>query len=149
MIFISHRGNISGRYIERENEPNYILEAKNMGYQVEIDVWNLSGKWYLGHDEPQYSVEESFFSHEGMWCHAKNLEALDALLSLKTNCFWHQEDDYTLTSKGIIWAYPGKKLNKNSICVMPEWNKKTLDFSLCMGICSDLIKNYKEMLNGS
>ena len=28
----------------------------------------------------------------------------------KMNChyFWHQEDDYTITSKGIIWAYPGK-----------------------------------------
>ena len=62
----------------------------------------------------------------------------------KINChyFWHQEDDYTITSKGIIWTYPGKLLLKNSICVLPElFNKQILN---CLGICSDYIQNYKK-----
>ena len=25
------------------------------------------------------------------------------------NYFWHQTDDFTLTSHGYIWTYPGKK----------------------------------------
>jgi hypothetical protein len=42
------------------------------------------------------------------------------------NYFFHQEDDITLTSKGYIWAYPGKQPIKNSIAVMPELNKDDL-----------------------
>ena len=49
--------------------------------------------------------------------HFVNLE------KIKSNYFWHQNDDYTITSKGYIWAYPGKKLNKNAIYVLPEWCK--------------------------
>jgi hypothetical protein len=29
-------------------------------------------------------------------------------------------DDYTITSKGYFWTYPGKKISKNSIIVLPE-----------------------------
>jgi hypothetical protein len=58
------------------------------------------------------------------------------------NYFWHQEDDVTLTSKGYIWAYPGKQPIKNSIAVMPELKNDNL--SECIGICSDNISNYKK-----
>jgi hypothetical protein len=54
MILISHRGNISGPNPERENHPDYILEALQAGYEVEIDVWFVDGKFKLGHDGPQY-----------------------------------------------------------------------------------------------
>ena len=57
------------------------------------------------------------------------------------NYFFHQEDDITLTSKGYIWAYPGKQPIKNSIAVMPELNKD--DLTKATGICSDYIKDYK------
>lgn len=33
------------------------------------------------------------------------------------NCFWHQEDDYALTSSGYIWTYPDKLLTDKSIIV--------------------------------
>ena len=61
----------------------------------------------------------------------------------KIDChyFWHEEDDYTITSKGIFWVYPGKTLIKNSICVLPELSSYN-DFN-CLGICSDFIMNYK------
>ena len=53
MILISHRGNIMGPNPEQENHPDYIREALNIGYDVEIDVW-YTDKFMLGHDKPQY-----------------------------------------------------------------------------------------------
>jgi len=58
------------------------------------------------------------------------------------HCFWHQEDDVTLTSKGYIWTYPGKDLTENSIVVMPEkYLEKWWEYSFkkCRAICSDYI----------
>jgi hypothetical protein len=56
--------------------------------------------------------------------HAKNVQALAELLTLSKTlgfkCFFHDTDDYTITSDGYIWAYPGKELVTGSICVMPE-----------------------------
>ena len=39
MIHISHRGNINGKIIERENSPDYIEEAVTAGYFCEVDVF--------------------------------------------------------------------------------------------------------------
>ena len=141
MILISHRGNIDGK-TDRENEPSYILEAVEKGYSVEFDVWYIENEWYLGHDEPTYKIEESFLENIKFWCHAKNMKALEKMSNNnKIHSFWHQEDDYTLTSKNYIWTYPGKLLSKNSICVLPEMFNS--DITNCLGICSDVIKNYK------
>ena len=93
MIFISHRGNTNGSNPEKENQPNYIAEAWEIGYEVEIDVWRIGEKWFLGHDNPQYKVDLKFLQNERLLCHAKNLEALDHMLMLgDIHCFWHQED---------------------------------------------------------
>jgi len=51
------------------------------------------------------------------------------------HCFWHQEDDVTLTSKGYLWTYSGKELTENSIAVLPE---KKPDVEVA-GICSDYV----------
>ena len=85
--------------------------------------------------------------NEKLWCHAKNIEALNLMLKKDIHCFWHQKDDLTLTSCGFMWTYPGKKLSDTSIAVLPENNN---DNSLTMlpknisGICSDYIINYVE-----
>ena len=148
MIFIAHRGNVKGIDPTRENSPSYIFEAQSLGYDVEIDVWRSDNKWYLGHDDPQYLIEEAFLLQEGLWCHAKNMEALEALHKLGANFFWHQNDCYTLTSRGYIWAYPGKALCSNSICVMPErFSNETHNFDNCVGICSDNVEHFRELLN--
>ena len=76
MILISHRGNIDGKLSEYENNPNYILAAIDLGYDVEIDVWFIDGKFMLGHDEPTHEVDYKFLMNEKLWCHAKNLDAL-------------------------------------------------------------------------
>tara|TARA_R110001606_G_C15271070_1_gene639483 strand:+ start:383 stop:805 length:423 start_codon:yes stop_codon:yes gene_type:complete len=140
MILISHRGNIDGKNIELENKPTYINDALKKGYDVEIDVWYKNG-FYLGHDNPQYSVKPSFLLQDKIWCHAKNIEAIIEMKKYPIHCFWHQEDDITLTSKGYVWVYPGKQPIENSIAVMPELYNDNI--SKCIGICSDNIKKYK------
>ena len=43
-----------------ENKHEYILDTLHKGYDVEIDVWLIDGNFYLGHDKPQYQVQEVF-----------------------------------------------------------------------------------------
>lgn len=152
MRFIAHRGNVTGRNVPFENSPDYIRHALDLGFDVEVDVWCEGSKFYLGHDEPQHEIRMEFLHGHRMWCHAKNIEALAYMRSDdRIHCFWHQNDDVTLTSQGYIWTYPGKQLTEKSVCVMPEWTATThkdhpySDISLlhCSGICSDLITYYR------
>tara|TARA_Y100000034_G_scaffold130569_1_gene189330 strand:- start:1673 stop:2110 length:438 start_codon:yes stop_codon:yes gene_type:complete len=143
MILISHRGNLKGKLPEYENDPGYIDEALNKGYEVEIDVWYKDKNWYLGHDGPQYEINLKYLKNDKFWCHAKNIEALNKMLKHDIHCFWHQEDDVTLTSKGFMWTYPGKPLTDKSICVLPEKNNQIPKKAL--GICSDYVVNYKKL----
>jgi hypothetical protein len=39
MYLIAHRGNINGPNKEHENSPGYILNAIELGYDVEVDIW--------------------------------------------------------------------------------------------------------------
>ena len=147
MILISHRGNITGKQPDKENHPDYIWEAILSGYDVEVDVRFINGKFKLGHDEPTYDFPFDLFKnvYNNLWFHCKNLEAVIAFNTFpdvnRINYFWHQQDDITLTSKGYIWAYPGKQPIKGSIAVLPEIHKD--DLTHAIGICSDYIKNYK------
>lgn len=142
MFLISHRGNLNGKQKENENNPLYITEALNKGFNVEIDVWNIDGQWLLGHDFPQFRINLSFLHDSRLWCHAKNLQAMSNLVENKIHCFWHESDKTTLTTKNFLWTYPGEQLFHNSICVMPE----TFDFKNNIeisGICSDFIESYR------
>lgn len=147
MKFISHRGNINKIVKSEENRPDKILYCISIGYDVEIDVWNIDGNYYLGHDEPQYKVDSSFFLNKNLWCHAKNKEALLDLSIKKINCFWHQNDDYTLTYNGFIWVFPNIPLVKNCIAVMPEKTNYLIEnLNECYGICSDVIEKYRKII---
>jgi len=143
MILISHRGNVNGRIIEAENKPDYIEDTIRLGYDVEIDMWWIDGRIYLGHDEPQYEVSDEWLGDRmhKLWVHCKNVDLLNWIRSTKLHYFWHETDTLTLTSKNYIWAYPGKQPIKNSIAVMPEMYNDNV--SLCLGICSDYIQTYK------
>ncbi len=104
----------------------------------------VEGVLYLGHDEPQYGVTQHWLNerYEHLWVHCKNVEAMEWFNAIGGfNYFWHEEDMVTLTSMGVIWAYPGKQPIKGSIAVMPEIHNDNLD--ACVGICSDYINDYK------
>ena len=144
MILISHRGNINGKIPEKENSQEYINQALEKGYNVEIDVWYIDDKWFLGHDKPQYEIELTYLFNNFLWCHAKNIQAFKAMLSRGVHCFWHQTDDVTLTSKGYMWTDPGKELTTKSICVLPEVSGQApTDARHCAGICSDYVEKWK------
>lgn len=144
MILISHRGNINGKFPELENSIDYINSAIKLGFDVEVDVWMIEGVLFLGHDEPQYGITQHWLNerYTKLWIHCKNIEAVEWFSDIGAfNWFWHETDTITLTSKGFIWAYPGKQPIKNSIAVMPELHDDTI--SMCVGVCSDFIKKYK------
>lgn len=149
MILIAHRGLVNGPNKELENKPEQITKALSDGYDCEVDVWRIYDKWFLGHDHPDYQVTYEFLNQPNLWLHAKNLDALKLLIDDEdVNCFWHQEDDFTLTSWGYIWTYPGKVLTPRSIMVMPEWKDpelKNLRFD-CFGICSDYVTKIKGLM---
>lgn len=150
MILISHRGNVEGRRVPFENRPDYIDEAINAGYDVEIDVWMIEGVLLLGHDGPQYGISQQWLNerYDKLWIHCKNVEAMEWFnLIGGFNYFWHEEDTMTLTSNGYMWVYPGKQPVKNSIAVMPEIYNDNI--SECKGVCSDYIKNYKDEKSSS
>jgi hypothetical protein len=144
MILISHRGNINGRVVNMENTPEYIDNAIRLNYDVEIDIWYIDGKIYLGHDEPQYEINYDWLNNRlnKLWIHCKNVESLCWIKNTNLHYFWHESDTVTLTSKNYIWAFPGKQPINNSISVMPEINND--DISKCIGICSDYVSKYNK-----
>jgi hypothetical protein len=149
MKLIAHRGLVNGPNKHIENQPATINSALSNGFDCEIDLWVFDRRLYLGHDGPQYNITVEFLKQSGLWIHCKNLDALEYCGEDSTlNYFWHEEDTYTLTSQGFIWAYPDKILNKQSIMVLPEWkdpNFKNIGRP-CFGICSDYVEKIKRII---
>jgi len=120
MKIISHRGNLDGRKPDCENNPIYIQQALDLGFDVEVDVWYVDGEFFLGHDAPTYRVDPRWFSGKALWCHAKNQKALEEMIvSEDITCFWHESDKMTVTSNGLMWMYPG--------------NHSRLGITVCLG----------------
>ena len=143
MILISHRGNINGPDVEKENHPDYIQKALDLGYNVEIDVWSINKQFYLGHDKPQYEVSRDFLQDPKFWCHAKNIEAFYRMIDdNKIHCFFHDKDKVALTSKGYFWSAFEDEMTSKSICVMPP-SSRDIPKDIA-GICSDNVGYYNE-----
>jgi hypothetical protein len=143
MKYIAHRGLFNGPDKHLENRPEQILEAINLGFDCEIDLWVINSELWLGHDRPQYPVDKQFLDKFGLWIHAKNLAALRWLTDTNLCYFWHENDKFTLTSNNFIWTYPQHELTTRSIMLMPEWHNPTLEGLeniKCYGICSDFVK---------
>lgn len=149
MKYIAHRGLLDGPNSELENHPDTVNKAIAMGFDVEVDIWYVNDIWYTGHDNPTYEITKDFLYNKKLWIHCKNLEALHYLSGMNLQYFWHQNDDFVLTSNNYIWTFPGKPLTDRSIMVLPE----NIDSELnnihvnCYGICSDYIKTIKERLS--
>lgn len=134
---ISHRGNIYGPDQSIENNPEHINQIiKN--FDCEIDVWMADGNLFLGHDEPKFKIKKSFLKQKKLWCHAKNLDALQYMVENSIHCFFHDKDQYTLTSKKYIWTFPNQKITTKSVIVdlNKDWKDKPYN---CYGICSDYL----------
>lgn len=141
MIKIAHRGNTEGPS-DAENNPIHLILAISKGFDIEVDIWMNDDGIFLGHDFPQHLIDETFLEDiaEHAWFHCKNIEALGYFSHNMPDAkyFWHQEDDYTITSNGYIWTYPGKVATSKSIIVL----KDKTDLSKYEGVyavCSDYL----------
>lgn len=124
MILIAHRGNVYGPNKEQENSPSYIDAAISLGFDIEVDVWVKEDSIFLGHDEPEYQIDEDWLisRKKHLWVHCKNATALGFCLGIGVHCFSHNTDPYTITSQRWVWAYPGEKpVPAPCVCVMPEY----------------------------
>ena len=136
MTYISHRGNLNGPEINLENNPSQIKTALSRGFDCEIDVWFINNHFLLGHDGPSHAVKEAFLENKKLWCHAKNLAALEKMSANKLiHCFWHDQDRYTLTSRGYIWTATSQPIEKKSVIVRLE--PPAPIGSKSYGICTD------------
>lgn len=139
---IAHRGNFNGANKDLENSIPYLQEALRNGYDIEVDLWFINNNFYFGHDDPRYKASSSFIENivDHAWFHCKNLEAIEKVSSLSNaRYFWHQEDDFALTSNGLIWTYPGKEFGSKSIVVDLTDSEKE-QYSSCYGICGDYLE---------
>lgn len=137
MIRISHRGNLQKAQSERENTVAYIQEALNKDYHVEIDVFFMDNKWFLGHDGPETEVEFEFLDNPRFFLHCKNLAALNELTheGVEADFFAHDNDKWVLTRNGFIWTFPRQETCYNSIIVDLENSGNYGDIT---GVCSDI-----------
>tara|TARA_R110000824_G_scaffold316973_1_gene504207 strand:- start:49 stop:573 length:525 start_codon:yes stop_codon:yes gene_type:complete len=174
MKLIAHRGNLYGANPARENTPKYIEEAIKSGFDVEIDIraqrrvadfavataqakkseiesimadssWKY--RYILGHDQGETEVPyEWLLQHaDKLWVHCKDLASLRALYGSPLNYFWHQEDDFTLTSQNIIWTYPMKSVTDKSVIVCfteEEARNYVYDYPL-FGVCCNWVGKLK------
>ena len=101
----------------------------------EIEIKNFYKQELL---KIKYEIKKEFLKDEKLWCHAKNLSALESMLYHGVHCFWHETDKFTITSKGYIWTFPEEEVTKNSVIVHKgsSWKEKNYD---CAAVCTDFI----------
>lgn len=148
MIIIAHRALTDGPDSVKENHPSQVKAALELGFDVELDVWYLDGKFALGHDKPQHEVPKEYFQNYKMWLHCKNVQALFQLRNHPcAEVFFHDQDDVVLTKGGYLWTFPKAsiELTDKSIAVLPErvdeWELENV-----FGLCTDFPKEYKKDL---
>jgi glycerophosphoryl diester phosphodiesterase len=146
MILISHRGNLNGRIPERENSLEYIDEAIDMGFYVEIDVRTKENDLYLGHDEPQYLVTLDWLNErsEFLYIHVKDFKSLDALIMYNNlKIFFHTlEEHVIINNTKVFWSHDIKNISEKSIIPLLSLDEIKLNSHLknnVFGICSDYI----------
>jgi len=149
MILISHRGNINSINLERENTQEYIDEAINSGYHVEIDLYCHEDKLWLGHDTPDTIVQSQWLVDRAdkLFVHAKNHMALEYFL-YNTNIpvFYHTIEAHVLIGNtSLIWSHDIANATSNSIIPLLSAKdfEKRCDFEHVHGICSDFVGDFK------
>lgn len=128
---------------ELDNSPEQIEYCISKGYDAEIDLWCIGDLLSLGHDCPKYNITKDFLEKysENLWIHCKNLHALTYCSGTNLNYFWHEEDVFTLTSKGYIWTYPSEYNMKhnNSKQILLDFSESPKINQNCYGICLDYV----------
>lgn len=140
MLYISNRGNLSGRIPDNENSVDYLLAAMSAGYCVNTDVWVIRGRSVTGVKEPAQAINLNNFSKDRLLIRARNLPALLFLLENGYHCYWRESDNIILTNKSFVLSFNNSLIPK-SIVMNPEDNSIS-DLSDYVGVCSDFISGY-------
>ena len=142
--YIAHRGNLEGKNFNLENVPSYIDRALDFGFDAEIDLRMVEDALYLGHDEPQYFINETWLKERSskLWVHAKDINSAMWLAEKDwVQYFCHQSDEFTITNNGWLWCH-AQKVELTSRCIIPllslddikKYNR--VDFG---GVCTDYV----------
>tara|TARA_R110000772_G_scaffold249530_1_gene363778 strand:- start:18401 stop:18871 length:471 start_codon:yes stop_codon:yes gene_type:complete len=142
---ISNKGNTEGSYADKENTPDYVLDALKKGYNVKIDIWLDDGQLRLYTNKPDAKISEMFLCNQYMflWIQCKNIESFQYLMMYKSflNFFYNEIDNFSLTSQRYIWtkAQGSDKLGVRSVIECnsaKEYAKEIKDQSI-YGVCSN------------
>lgn len=148
MILISHRGNIDGCDESKENSPSYIDDAIKLGFDVEVDVWNLYGDLYLGHDSPQYKIELEWLINRknNLWIHTKNYKSMCSIVDTELRFFFHEKESHTIIyNTKLFWSHNLNEAGIKSIIPLLSKNDiENFDGKKVFGICSDFVKFFKK-----
>ena len=146
MLLISHRGHIDGPNTDLSNNPEQIKYLYNRNFDIEIDLRTYQNNLYLGHDKADYKTSLNFLisMKDKLWIHCKDYTTFNYLQNFKDilNFFWHNNDDYTITSKGYVWIYPNKPIIKDGIEVITDKDQTIERFkskNSLYGICTDYL----------
>jgi hypothetical protein len=129
----------------RENAPSYIDTTISAGYEVEVDINYIKGKFYLGHDTPDYEISEVWMEKrkDKIWFHCKNLDVATKFCDLQNGFkfFCHSSDTFVLTSTNHIWVHD-LTMNLNNRSIIPLLSKVDIENYRgpnVYGVCTDYI----------
>lgn len=157
MRIISHRGNLSGPDLSRENFEFALIQSLDSGFDIEFDIWYLADKFWLGHDRPErsFSIDtlikwSSKYSNQKLYVHCKNIWAMEKMTYFVISNmipFFHDVDQCILLKDNTLWVHPnaihGCHSRERSIAVFSSCKTADYDISLDVdfknfyGICTD------------
>jgi len=143
MKIIAHRGLMVGPDPEAENQLDTLDEALSHGFDVEVDVRLIKGELLIGHDDSTVVCPTWLYDDKRVWFHAKDTNSLVYLNKSGKRVFYHTDEDVVMTSKGELWALPGKGFS-GSYIVLPERYGDIVPKG-ALGICTDYAIKYKDM----
>lgn len=151
MIVIAHRG-LAGNDTDLENDVDQINDLyKNYSIISEIDFWHINGKDYIGHDIDLKELNFNKLNSLDHLFHAKTFESAIRLQEMNVHWFFHDKDDFCITSHGFLLGFENviKKQNKfKTICVTNKTSPKNIDFNKFDAIVTDYPILINNILNG-
>jgi hypothetical protein len=158
MFYISYQGIFDGSNYEDANTPKQIGKALSAGFSVNIDVWRIDNKLFVGNNQPTIEVTERYIQGNRFWINAKNADMQDWIETqssrLYPNYFWFQSPTpppaYTTASNGKLITPGTVPINSNSVMYLPEIDDRSL-FTMvkvrAYAICSTYLTTIRRMRN--
>lgn len=148
MILYAHRGNVRGPQPAHANNPDYIDEAIELGFHVEVDLRTCNDDLFLGHDFSTYPVSMAWLKarQKRLLIHAKDLATLLRLQKTDWHYFCHSREPFTLTSHQVIWHHDLSLPLSGIVPLITANHLRNAQRLRCFGICSDHVEVLRRLL---